>query len=129
MERRRTPLFVLVAADALLLAGSVVATLAIPWFVLVTTGSAARTGIAAFVAVLPLALSALFGAAIVDRVGPRRASVAADFLAGACIAAIPLLHTLGLLEYWTLLLLAFLAGAFEGPGRAARLALLPELAR
>ena len=128
MERSRVPLVALVASDALSLAGSVVAALAIPWFVLTTTGSPARTGIAAFFATVPLALSALLSGGLVDRVGPRRASVLADLLAGASIAAIPALHAVGRLEYWHVLVLAFASGAFDGPGRAARLALLPDLA-
>jgi MFS family permease len=128
MRDRRLPLFVLVASDAVSLAGSVVAALAIPWFVLVTTGSASRTGLAAFFSTVPLALSALLSGGIVDRVGPRRASVVADLLAGTAIATIPALHATGRLEYWHVLVLAFAAGAFDGPGRAARLALIPELA-
>jgi MFS family permease len=129
MHRSRVPLVALVASDALSLAGSVVAALAIPWFVLTTTGSPAKTGVAAFFATVPLAVSALLSGGLVDRVGARRASVVADLLAGAAIAAIPALHALGRLEYWHVLVLAFASGAFDGPGRAARLALLPDLAR
>jgi MFS family permease len=128
MDRNRAPFVALVASDALSLAGSVVAALAIPWFVLTTTGSPAKTGIAAFFATVPLAVSALLSGGLVDRVGARRASVVADLLAGASIAAIPALHAVGRLEYWHILVLAFASGAFDGPGRAARLALLPDLA-
>ena len=38
---RQTPLYALYAADAISLSGNAVAQLAIPWYVLVTTGSAA----------------------------------------------------------------------------------------
>ena len=41
--KRRTPLYALYTADAISLAGNAVAQLAIPWYVLVTTGSAALT--------------------------------------------------------------------------------------
>jgi len=64
---------------------------------------------------------------VVDRVGARRASIASDLLAACAIGAIPALHAAGHLEYWHVLALAFAAGAFEGPGRAARLALVPDL--
>jgi hypothetical protein len=37
---RRAPLYALYVADSISLVGNVVAQLAIPWFVLVTTGSA-----------------------------------------------------------------------------------------
>jgi hypothetical protein len=40
---RRAPLYALFVADAISLVGNVVAQLAIPWFVLVTTGSATRS--------------------------------------------------------------------------------------
>ena len=115
-------------ANAVSQLGNVAAVVALPWFVLVTTGSAARAGLTAFATTVPLAFGAVFGGPIVDRVGLRRASVAADLGAGAAVAAIPLLHGLGELEFWHVLALAFAAGAFEAPGRAARRAMLPDLA-
>ena len=103
--------------------------MALPWFVLETTGSPARTGITAFAATVPLALGAVFAGPVVDRLGARRASVLADLGAGIAIAGVPLLHQLGALEFWVVLLLAFAAGAIEAPGRTARKAMLPELAQ
>src|SRR5215216_3295873 len=91
-------------------------------------GECGRTGLAAFAATVPLALAALFGGAIVDRVGARRASIGSDVLAGCAIASIPALHATGRLQYWHVLALASAVGAFDGPGRAARLALIPDLA-
>jgi MFS family permease len=101
---------------------------ALPWFVLVTTGSVARTGITAFATTLPLAIGSVVGGPIVDRVGARRASIVADLGAAAAIAGIPLLHALDVLAFWHVLALAFATGAFEAPGRAARRAMLPDLA-
>ena len=118
----------LVSANALSLLGNVVAAVAIPWFVLVTTGSVARTGVAAFFTTLPLALGALFGGAVADRVGARRASVASDLLGAAAIGAIPLLHALDELDFTRLVALAFLGSLFDAPGQAAREALLPDVA-
>ena len=128
MARRRFPLLALIAANAVSEVGNVVAVVALPWFVLVTTGSPARTGIAAFFTTLPLAVGAIAGGAAVDRIGARRASVLADLGAGAAIAGIPLLHATGHLRFWHVLALAFLAGTCEAPGRAARQAMLPDLA-
>jgi MFS family permease len=124
----RSRVLALVLANAISELGNVAAIVALPWFVLVTTGSAARTGLTAFATTLPLALGAIAGGRVVDRVGLRRASVVADLGAGTAIAAIPVLHHLGALEFWHVLALAFAAGTFEGPGRAARRALLPGLA-
>ena len=124
----RLPLAALVAANAVSLLGNTVAAVAIPWFVLVTTGSAARAGIAAFFATLPLAFGAVFGGAVADRVGLRRASVATDLVSAAAIAGIPLLHAAGALEFWHVLALGFAGALFDAPGQAAREALLPSAA-
>jgi MFS family permease len=128
MSGRRLPLFALVAANTASQLGNVVAVVALPWFVLVTTDSPARAGIVAFAATLPLAVGAIVGAPVVDRIGVRRASVLADLGAGAAIAGIPLLHTLGSLAFWHVVALAFAAAVFEAPGRAARRAMLPDAA-
>jgi MFS family permease len=125
----RVPLFALIGANAVSLLGNTVAAVAIPWFVLVTTGSPARTGIAAFFTTLPLAVGAFFGGAVADAIGSRRASVAGDLVGALAVAAIPLLHALDALEFWHVVALAFLGALFDAPAQAAREALLPELAR
>ena len=125
---RRSPLFALVAANTASQLGNVVAAVALPWFVLTTTDSPARAGVVAFAATLPLAIGAVVGAPVVDRIGVRRASVAADAGAAAAIAVIPVLHALGSLEFWHVVAFAFVASAFEAPGRAARRAMLPDIA-
>jgi hypothetical protein len=43
----RTPIFALLGANAVSQVGNTVLTVAVPWFVLETTGSAARTGLTA----------------------------------------------------------------------------------
>jgi MFS family permease len=122
-------LYGLIAANTVSQLGNVVALIALPWFVLETTGSPALTGIAAFAATLPLALGAVVAGPVVDRLGARRASVLADLAAGAAIAGIPLVHALrGGVPFPLVLALAFAAGAFEAPGRTARRAMLPDLA-
>ena len=127
--RARDPFFALVAANAVSLTGNVVAVVAIPWFVLATTGSAAKTGLAAFFTTLPLALGAFLGGVLADRLGRRLASVATDLTSAAAIAAIPVLYAAGRLEFWQLALLVFTTSLFDAPGQAAREALVPELAK
>src|SRR5918992_1203562 len=129
VSRDTRALCALLTANAVSLLGNVFAAVAVPWFVLTTTGSPARTGIAAFFTTLPLALGALFGGAVADRIGPKRASVAGDLLSAGSIAGIPLLHAAGALEFWHLLALGFLGSLFDAPSQAARQALIPELAR
>jgi MFS family permease len=128
MQARRLPLLALVAANTASQLGNVVAVVALPWLVLEATDSPARAGLVAFAATLPLAVGAVVGAPIVDRVGVRRASVMADFGAALAIAGIPLLQLAGALRFWHVVALAFAAAAFEGPGRVARRAMLPDIA-
>jgi MFS family permease len=125
---RRAPLYALILANAVSQLGNVVAVVAVPWYVLETTGSAALTGIAAFTSTLPLAIGAVIGGPIVERLGSRLASVSGDIGAGLMLAGIPLLDITGLLSFPTLLVLVFLAGMMEAPSRTARRAMLPDLA-
>jgi MFS family permease len=126
-SRRRAPLVALYAADVVSLSGNAVAQLAIPWYVLVTTGSAALTGLAVFFAFLPVVISGFFGGVIVDRIGFRRTSVIADLASSAAVAAIPALHATVGIELWQLLGLVFLGGLLDAPGTTARAALFPDV--
>ena len=126
--RDRRPLLALFGANAISLTGNQLTVLAVPWFVLETTGSATRTGIAAFFAILPVVLAAFFGGAVVDRLGYQRASVLSDLASGATVALIPLLFAVDLLPFWALLALVFLGALLDAPGETARRALLPDLA-
>jgi MFS family permease len=126
--RNRTPLLAMFAGNAISLVGNAVTNLAIPWFVLETTGSAARTGVTAFASMLPTVVGGLFGGVLVDRLGRKRVSILADLASGASVASIPLLyHTVGL-AFWQLLVLVFLGALLDSPGSTARQALTPELA-
>lgn len=125
---RRLPLVALLAVNAVSTVGSMLTVVALPWFVLETTGSAARAGISGFFVLLPSFLAGIFGGAVVDRLGGKRASVVADLVSGAGIALVPLLyHTVGL-AFWHLLALVFVGGLLEIPGITARRSMLPELA-
>ncbi len=124
---RRAPLYALYVADAISLAGNAVAQLAIPWFVLTTTGSATLTGLAVFFNFLPVVLSAFLGGVVVDRLGFRVASIVADLASSLAVAAIPLLYATVGLELWELMALVFLGALLDAPGATARAALLPDL--
>ncbi|HEU5423664.1 MAG TPA: MFS transporter, partial [Nitrolancea sp.] len=125
---RRGPLGALVAAKLISLIGSQLTLVALPWFVLVTTGSAAKTGLTGLAVTLPAVVVGLVGGALVDRLDYRQTSVIADLTSAAGIAAVPLLyHTRGI-EFWQLLILVFLGSLLTVPGLTARRAMLPELA-
>jgi MFS family permease len=126
---RRGPLGTLLTANAISLVGNQLTALAIPWFVLQTTGSAARTGIVTVAAVVPTILAAFFGGALVDRLGFRRTSIIADVASGVTTALIPLLYATIGLAFWQLLVLVFLGALLDAPGGTARSSLIPDLAR
>jgi MFS family permease len=102
--------------------------LALPWFVLQTTGSATKTGLVSFFVILPTIFAAFIGGTLVDRMGFRRSSILADWFCTLTIALIPLLYAAGRLEFWALLVLVFFTSLFDTPGVTARTALLPVLA-
>ncbi|MGH2559970.1 MAG: MFS transporter [Thermomicrobiales bacterium] len=123
----RAPVVALLGANAISGIGNVMTGLAVPWFVLETTGSAAKTGLVAFFTVVPNILASFFGGALVDRTSNRQLSIASDLMSGCTIAMVPLLyHTVGL-EFWHLLVLMFLGALLDAPGITARTAVLPTL--
>ena len=124
---RRTPLYALYVADAISLTGNAIAQLAIPWYVLVTTGSASLTGLAVFFNFLPIVLAGFFGGVVVDRLGFRTTSIVADLASAGAVAGIPLLHATVGLELWELMALVFLGALLDAPGSTARAALLPDV--
>ena len=124
---RRAPLYALYVADAISLAGNAVAQLAIPWFVLTTTGSATLTALAVFFNFLPIVLSGFLGGVVVDRLGFRATSIVADVASSVAVAAIPLLYSTVGLELWALMALVFVGALLDAPGATARAALLPDL--
>jgi len=126
--RTRLPLVALLSANAVSFVGNVLTSIAVPWFVLQTTGSAAQTGVTAFVTALPTVLASFFGGVLVDRLGFRRMSIAADVTSAAAVAAIPLLYCTVGLAFWQLLLLVFLRGLCNAPGSTAREAMVPDVA-
>ncbi|MGA7669420.1 MAG: MFS transporter [Nitrolancea sp.] len=125
---RRLPLLTLLTANAVSNVGNMLTMVAIPWFVLQTTGSASKTGIVAALTALPTIIAGIFGGTIVDRTGFKRMSVLADIASGGAVALIPLLdRTIGI-HFWELMLLVFLGALFDAPGSTARQSLLPDLA-
>lgn len=125
------PLFALLTANGISMVGNVLTMIAVPWFVLQTTGSASRTGLTAFFTTLPAIIAAFFGGTLVDRMGYKRMSIIADVMSCVTVALIPLLyHTLGArFAFWQLLALVFLGAILDAPGSTARLSLLPDLTK
>ncbi|MER8098545.1 MFS transporter [Streptomyces goshikiensis] len=127
-KRSLRPLAGVLAAMAVSLTGTRISVVALPWFVLVTTGSATQTGLVAFCEMTPYVLVKAFTGPLVDRIGPRAVSWTTDLASATAAAAVPLLHALHLLSFPLLLVLVALIGAARGPGDLAKEVMVPEAA-
>ena len=127
-RRRPWSLVALLVAQGVSVTGNRISLLALPWFVLETTGSATRTGLVAAANVLPMVVAGALAGPLIDRVGLQRTSVAADLASGATIALIPLLHGAGVLSFGRLIALVLAGALLDAPGETARRALIPDLA-
>ncbi|MFI6045007.1 MFS transporter [Nocardia sp. NPDC051321] len=116
------------AAIAVSLTGTRISTIALPWFVLVTTGSATQTGLVVFCEMTPYVVVKAFTGPVVDRIGPRVVSWTTDLVSATAAAAVPLLHTLSWLSFPLLLALVASIGAVRGPGDLAKEVMVPEAA-
>jgi MFS family permease len=125
--RRRAPLAGLLAADGVSRAGNAITVIAVPLYVLSTTGSPLATGVTGVFATLPMVIGGALGGVLVDRFGWRRSSVVADSASGLMVLAIPVLAGLGLLPFPLLLALVFLSNLLDTPGSTARTAQIPDL--
>lgn len=125
---RRSPLYGLVGAYLVSETGTAMAAIAIPWLVLVTTGSAASTGIIGFAQMAPYVTLQAIGGPLADRVGLRRTCLLGNAAAAAAMCAIPILHTQGDLRLGVFAALVAVAGAVRGIADAATSPLVPRAA-
>ena len=123
---RRRGLVALLGAEVVSAVGTRMSALALPWFVLATTGSATQAGIVAFVEMLPYVLASAAGGPLIDRIGGRRFSIGADAVSALAVAAIPLFHER--IGFSGLLVLVGLAGGLRGFGDTAKHAVYPRVA-
>ncbi|MEV6037375.1 MFS transporter [Nonomuraea sp. NPDC052116] len=122
------PMAGLLAAIAVSTTGTRVSAIALPWFVLTSTGSAVWTGLVAFAEMAPYVLVKALTGPLVDRVGPRRISWVADVVSASAAAAMVVLHALGLLPLGVIVALVAVIGAARGPGDLAKEIMVPEAA-
>lgn len=125
-ERIRT-LTALVVAEAVSSTGTAMTFVALPWFVLTTSGSAPRTSIVLAVEILPMALFGIPSGTVVTRLGARTTMLIADAVRAPLIVLVPVLHWTGHLTYGLLLVIVFLIGCFTAPYFASQRTIVPEL--
>jgi len=117
----------LLAAELVSSTGSQMTGLALPWFVLVTTGSASRMAWVVATEIAAMGLVGILSGPYATRLGARRTLLVCDALRAPLVAAIPLLHAAGALSFPVLLLLVFAFGSFATPSFSAQAAIVPEV--
>ncbi len=117
----------LLAAELVSVSGSQMTWLALPWFVLVTSGSATRMSLVVAAELLGLAALGLPGGKLLARIGAWRTMVLCDAARAPLLLAIPLLHWAGWLSFAVLLAAAAGIGSLSAPYFAAQRVIVPEL--
>jgi predicted MFS family arabinose efflux permease len=124
---RQRSVVALLAAEVISTTGSQMTWVALPWFVLVTTGSATRTTFVVAGEVIGVALLGLPGGRLLARLGARRTMMVCDGARAPLMTVIPVLHWTGGLSFPILLAVSFALGAFTAPYFAAQKVIVPEL--
>jgi MFS family permease len=124
---RNRRLRALLLAQVVSRTGSQMTFLALPWFVLETTGSAAQMSVVLAVELTPVALFGIPSGALIARLGARRTLLVGDLGRVPLMCSLPLLHEAGLLTFPLLLVLVFLVGCFVAPYFSAASVIVPEL--
>jgi MFS family permease len=117
----------LVAAESISVAGSQMTYIVLPWFVLTTTGSPARTSVVLAAEMAPVALFGLASGSVTARIGARSTLLVCDAARAGLLALIPTLHLADALSFPLLVGLVFLVGVFMVPHATAQRVIVPEL--
>ena len=124
---RDRSILALLAAEVISTTGAQMTWLALPWFVLITTGSATQTTFVVAAEVIGLALLGLPGGRVLARLGSRRTMMLCDGARAPVMLVIPALHWSGGLSFPILIAVAFSLGALAAPYFAAQKVIVPEL--
>jgi MFS family permease len=115
-----------IAAEFVSSVGTQMTTLALPWFVLMTSGSPARMGLVFVIQILPVPLLAMPAGLLVARWGARRVTIVGDIANTVLLAAVPTLYFAGMLPFWALLVIVALVGCVASAYLSAQRMLLTE---
>lgn len=124
---RNRSLIGLFTAEIVSLTGSSMTVLALPWFVLVTTGSTARMGWVLAARMAPLVLFGIPSGQLIARIGAKRAMLISDAARGPLLLIIPLIYWTGHLSFPALLAATFAMGSFTAPYGASSALVVPEV--
>ena len=125
---RTRSLLGLLTAELVSLTGSSMTFVALPWFVLATTGSTAKMGWVLAAEMLPIAIFGIPAGTVISKLGAKRTMLISDAARGPLLLVIPILHHSGHLSFGALLATTFAIGVFAAPYYASSRLVVPEVA-
>jgi MFS family permease len=117
----------LIAAELVSLTGSSMTFVALPWFVLVTTGSTAKLGWVMAAQLVPVGLFGIPAGSLISRLGAKRTMLVSDAARGPLMVVLPVLHWTGDLSFPAVLAVAFAVGCFTAPYFSSSRLVIPEV--
>jgi MFS family permease len=127
MPVKKSAISALIVAETISVLGTRMTYLALPWFVLSTTGSPGKMSLVLAAEILPMAILGIPSGTVVQKLGSRTTMLIADFARAPILASIPLLYSAGLLSFGLLLGIVAVLGSFMPPYFASQRTILPEL--
>ncbi len=124
---RNRSLVGIVAAELVSLTGSAMTFVALPWFVLETTGSTAKMSWVLAAELLPVVVVGIPAGSAIVRLGAKRTMLISDAVRGPLLVVIPILHRSGHLTFPALLTVTFAIGVFTAPYFASARMVVPEI--
>lgn len=124
---RSRPVAALLAAEVLSTTGSQMTWLALPWFVLIATGSAKQMTLVIAAEAAGYALFGIPSGTLLERLGPQRTMRLCDAVRAPLMLLVPVLHWSGDLSLPLLLVLTFLVGVTSTPYGAAQRVVVAEI--
>ena len=118
----------LLTAELVSLTGSAMTYVALPWFVLATTGSTAKMGWVLAAEIAPIAIFGIPAGTLIAKLGGKRTMLLCDAVRGPLMLVIPVLHHTGHLSFAALLAATFAIGIFSAPYFASSRLVIPEVA-
>ena len=125
---RNRSLLGLLTAELVSLTGSSMTFVALPFFVLITTGSTAKMGWALAAEMLPIAIFGIPAGTVIAKLGTKKTMLISDAARGPLLLIIPILHHYGDLSFAALLGTTFAIGIFAAPYFASSRLVVPEVA-
>lgn len=124
---RERPLLALLIAESVSTTGSQMTALALPWFVLVTSGSAKQMSYVVASEITAYVLVGIPSGTVIGRVGSRQTMLLCDAIRTPLMLLIPLLYWRGALRFGELLAVAFAIGVASAPYRGSQRVLTAEM--